>query len=127
MNWTAKLKEKLGADAMRRFIPYVQMYEFEALLFSDPEKMAQGIDKPELGDTFAKIAQDFATPEEINNSQQTAPSKRIENLVTGYEKPIMGALAALEIGLDTMRSKCCLFNDWLAQIEGLSADNVTCN
>ncbi|MEC4621970.1 DUF4276 family protein, partial [Bacillus paranthracis] len=43
-----KLTEKIGANAMRRFIPYVQMYEFEALLFSDPIKMAQGMDRVEL-------------------------------------------------------------------------------
>ncbi len=57
-----RLTEKLGADAMRRFIPYVQMYEFEALLFSDPTKMAEGMDKPDLANSFAEIARDFATP-----------------------------------------------------------------
>ncbi|MBR5705085.1 MAG: DUF4276 family protein, partial [Deltaproteobacteria bacterium] len=40
---TKQLCEKLGAEPMRRFIPYVQMYEFEGLLFSDPEKFANGI------------------------------------------------------------------------------------
>lgn len=115
----AKLTEKLGTDVIRRFIPYVQMYEFEALLFSDPEKMAQGMDKPDLAEAFAAIAQEFATPEAINNSSQTAPSKRIEGLVSGYEKPFMGTLAALEIGLDKMREQCQLFNSWLSQIEAL--------
>ncbi|EPT9252293.1 DUF4276 family protein [Vibrio alginolyticus] len=83
-----KLKEKVGDDAMRRFIPYVQMYEFEALLFSDPQKMAQGMDLEHLATSFADIANSFATPEEINNSPQTAPSKRIESLVPGYEKAV---------------------------------------
>lgn len=119
-----RLTEKLGADTMRRFIPYVQMYEFEALLFSDPTKMAQGMDKPALANSFADIAQGFATPEAINDSPQTAPSKRIERLVPGYEKPLMGALAAIEIGLDKMREQCHLFNGWLNQIEALVTEEA---
>ncbi len=35
---TKKLESALGAAPMRRFIPYIQMYEFEGLLFSHPEK-----------------------------------------------------------------------------------------
>ena len=119
---SARLTEKLGVDAMRRFIPYVQMYEFEALLFSDPKKMATGMDKPELAEHLRGIAQAFATPEAINNSPQTAPSKRIAGLIPGYEKPLMGALAALEIGLDKMREQCLLFNGWLSQIEALATE-----
>ncbi|MEF1201211.1 DUF4276 family protein [Vibrio owensii] len=115
-----KLKEKIGDDAMRRFIPYVQMYEFEALLFSDPQKMAQGMDLEHLAISFADIANSFATPEEINNSPQTAPSKRIESLVPGYEKPLLGTLAALEVGLKTMREKCQLFDAWLTKLEALA-------
>lgn len=121
------LTEKLGENAMQRFIPYVQMYEFEALLFSAPEKLASGIGRPELSEQFERIANDFPCPEMINNSPQTSPSKRIENLVTGYEKPIMGALAALEIGLEVMRKKCQLFNAWLEQLEALATDEVTCS
>ncbi|MEQ4923491.1 DUF4276 family protein [Proteus hauseri] len=115
-----KLTEKLGEQAMLRFIPYIQMYEFEALLFSNTQKMAQGMDKFELADTFSNILREFDSPEHINNSPQTAPSKRIENLIQGYEKPLLGILAALEVGLDSMRENCSLFNHWLTEIESLS-------
>ncbi|MEZ8025428.1 DUF4276 family protein [Vibrio sp. 1F255] len=115
-----KLTEKIGVDAMRRFIPYVQMYEFEGLLFSDPIKMAQGMDRVDLEQNFVDIAKAFDSPEHINNSPQTAPSKRIESLVFGYEKPLLGTLAALEVGLDTMREKCPLFDSWLTKIEALA-------
>jgi hypothetical protein len=117
-----KLTAELGADVMRRFIPFVQMYEFEGLLFSDPEKMALGMDKPDLIDSFQAIADKFTSPEHINNSPQTAPSKRILALINRYEKPLMGTLAALEVGLDTMREKCELFNAWLQQIEALAVE-----
>lgn len=115
-----KLVEKIGEDAMRRFIPYVQMYEFEGLLFSDPQKMAEGMDRSDLVQAFTDIADAFDTPEQINNSPQTAPSKRIETLVRGYEKPLLGTLAALEVGLDKMREQCPLFDAWLEKIEALA-------
>lgn len=114
------LTEKIGGDAMRRFIPYVQMYEFEALLFSDPVKMAVAMDQLDLSQAFTDIAEKFESPEYINNSPQTAPSKRITHLVLGYEKPLLGTLVALEIGLATMREKCELFNAWLTSIEALA-------
>ncbi|MFD1008933.1 DUF4276 family protein [Oceanisphaera ostreae] len=117
-----KLTASLGEDVVRRFIPFVQMYEFEALLFSDPQKMAVGMDKPELVGSFQSIADAFESPEHINDSPQTAPSKRIEDLIYDYEKPLMGTLAALEIGLDAMREKCALFNAWLQQIETLAVE-----
>lgn len=115
-----QLTIQIGEDAMRRFIPYVQMYEFEALLFSDPARMAAGMDQTQLSNDFHSIASQFDSPEHINNSPQTAPSKRIENLVQGYEKPLLGTLAALEVGLGQMRQQCRLFDSWLQQLEALT-------
>lgn len=116
---TAGLRSTIGNDAMRRFIPYVQMYEFEGLLFSCPEKLALGIGQSDLGTQFQRIRDGFDTPEEINNSPVTAPSKRILNLFDGYEKPLHGSLAAMEIGLPAIRGECPRFDAWLKQIEAL--------
>jgi hypothetical protein len=114
-----RLKVKLGDEPLRRFIPYVQMYEFEGILFSHPEKLAEGISKAGLGDSFQKVRDAFGSPEEINNSPHTAPSKRIEGLFSGYDKPVHGSLAALEIGLDTIRAECRRFDAWLNRIAAL--------
>lgn len=119
---TAELTRLIGGDAMRRFIPFVQMYEFEALLFSDPAAFARGIDKEQLNKRLTDIAQQFVSPEHINNSPQTAPSKRIEALIPDYEKPLMGSLAALEVGLGAMRQQCALFNQWLENLECLAEE-----
>lgn len=100
-----------------RFIPYVMMHEFEGLLFSDPVKLGSGIGRPDLSQSFAAIRQQFVTPEEINDSPQTAPSKRILALVPGYEKPLLGNLAVLEIGLEAIRAECPLFRRWLERLE----------
>lgn len=103
----------------RRFVPLVMMHEFEALLFSDPERLAQEIGRGNLSAKFRAIREKFASPEDINDSPKTAPSKRIEDLFPGYEKPLFGVLAAMGIGLPTIRQECPHFNDWLNRLEAL--------
>lgn len=105
----------------RRFIPFVMMHEFEALLFSDCERFAIGIDRPELASSFQEIRAAFPTPEAIDDSPVTAPSKRIEALLPGYEKPRLGALAARAIGLETMRAECPHFDCWVSRLERRTA------
>ncbi len=103
----------------RRFVPLVMMHEFEALLFSDPDRFAQEIQRADLSDRFRAIREEFQTPEDINDSPETAPSKRIENLFPRYEKPLFGVLAAIGIGLPAIRRECPHFNDWLNRLEAL--------
>lgn len=103
----------------RRFAPLVMMHEFEALLFSDPDRFAQGIGRGDLAAQLRAIRQEFESPEDINDSIETAPSKRIVRLFPGYEKPLFGVIAAMEIGLTTIRKECPHFNEWLEQLESL--------
>lgn len=102
-----------------RFLPFVVMHEFEGLLFSDCGQFGTGIGRPDLIPSFQAIRDQFASPEEINDSPQTAPSKRVMQLCEGYQKPLLGTIAALEIGLDSIRKACPHFNDWLDQLEKL--------
>ena len=114
------VREQMGPGFdERRFVPYVMMHEFEALLFSDCRAFAHGIGRPELGDEFQRIRDGFASPEEIDDSRDKAPSKRVEALVRGYQKPHMGTLAALMIGIETMRGACPHFGCWLHCLERL--------
>lgn len=114
-----ELTRLIGEDPMRRFIPFVQMYEFEALLFSEPSAFARGIDRLALTERLSGICAGFESPEHINNNPNTAPSKRIQALVPDYQKPLMGTLAALEVGLHAMRKHCVLFDGWLRRLEAL--------
>ena len=115
-----EIETAMGGDFdNRRFIPYVVMHEFEGLLFSDCSRFAEGICRPELSSEFQKIRDGFSSPEEINDSPLTAPSKRVEMLVAGYQKPLLGSLAALTVGLDAIRSSCPLFDSWLKALESL--------
>ena len=100
-----------------RFIPFVLMHEFEALLFSDCAKFATAVGKSALAQQLSAIRDNFATPEDINDSPQTAPSKRIQDLIPNYEKLLFGFLAANEIGLETIRQQCPNFAKWLTRLE----------
>ena len=100
-----------------RFVPYVMMHEFEGLLFSDCERFSEGIGRPDLAVAFQLVRDQFSSPEEINDSPVTAPSKRVEQLVSGYEKPLLGTLAVLEIGLEAIRRECPHFRQWLTLLE----------
>jgi hypothetical protein len=100
-----------------RFMPFVVMHEFEGLLFSDCAAFSRGIGRSDLEVSLREIREDFATPEEINDSSDTAPSKRVEALVPGYQKPLLGVLAVLEIGLARIREACPHFNGWLEELE----------
>lgn len=117
----ADVEEALGGFGGKvRFIPYVMMYEFEGLLFSNCESFARGINRPDVRNQLQAIRDQFASPEEINDSPNTAPSKRIESLVRGYQKPLHGVSAAKSIGLLDLRAQCPRFNEWLTEIESLT-------
>ena len=120
----AQLSARLGEDVMRRFMPYVQMHEFEALLFSDTAATATAVAQPGIERALGRIRDGFDTPEHIDDDPATAPSKRITELFPSddpYEKVIMGSLAALEIGLAAMRAQCPLFDAWIHTLESLAA------
>ena len=104
---------------MRRFIPYVQMHEFEGLLFSDPGQLAFALRRQDLTQELWAIRHEFPTPEHINDSSVTAPSKRIQSLIPRYRKVQAGERAVRAMTLDTIRQECPLFNAWLAKLENL--------
>ena len=113
----ADVKDKMGSGFdLNRFVPYVAMHEFEALLFSDCRRLAEGIGRVDLESYFQSIRDEFTNPEEIDDSPETAPSKRIGARVKVYQKPLLGTLAALEIGLPSMRRECPHFAGWLDRL-----------
>ena len=105
-------------DSDRRFIPYIAMYEFEALLFSGPEQLAEQLQVPRK--SIDKILEQCGEPEHINDSQNTAPSKRLEHLASRFKKTSTGIAVAKAIGLPRIRERCPIFNGWLTEIEGLT-------
>ena len=102
-----------------RFKAYLSLHEFEALLFSQPEKIAQGFAKPMLVTDLNSIRNSFATPEEINDNPATAPSARLASLYARYSKPFFGALIASRIGLPAMLQSCQHFAAWVSFLRSL--------
>jgi hypothetical protein len=104
-----------------RFIPYMQLHEFEGLLFNDidifyqqiPSEYLVGVD--ELKQTF----KDYENPEMINNNRETSPSRRLERIIFGYNKVVYGDILAEAIGLNRIRQKSPRFDTWLNILEKL--------
>jgi len=101
----------------KRFISFIAMYEFEALLFSDSQILASRLNvaKAEID----AILNECGEPENINDSPQTAPSKRLELLSDRFKKTTTGIGIAKEIGLSKIRGQCPIFDEWLTKIENL--------
>ncbi|GFO67632.1 hypothetical protein GMLC_12110 [Geomonas limicola] len=103
-----------------RFKPFIMLHEFEALLYTNPSELCRALHADhKILATFMGICNAYQNPEEINNSPSTAPSKRILNLVPGYQKTLHGPTITRRIGLDTLRQNCPHFDDWLVWLESL--------
>ena len=108
-------------DIRNRFIPYIQLHEFESILFSDIGVFDRNFEEEEFlnYEYLVSTINDNPNPELINNGITTAPSKRLDNSIKGYKKVIYGALLAHDIGLITIRQKCSHFNNWIEQLENI--------
>lgn len=104
-----------------RLIPYIQLHEFEALLFSDPDAFSSAFPESHFAIAELKrIRKAFASPEHINEGPETAPSKQICKNLPDYAKTSYGMLIAESIGLGTMRSECAHFDAWIGTLLRLS-------
>lgn len=114
------LEARLAENIDRaNFIPNLMVHEFEALLFVDTQKFAEWTDNNSTVINLGDQAQQYETPEDINDSPKSAPSKRILKVMPSYQKTFHGPLIACEIGLDAMRNACPHFNEWLIRLEAL--------
>ena len=100
-----------------RFFPYCSLHEFEALLFSSPEKISEIMLQPTMTESLQGIRNQFASPEDIDDSPETAPSRRLRALFPEYNKVVSGTQISLEIGLDRIRGECGHFDEWLSRLE----------
>lgn len=118
-----KLEEAFENDiGDRRFIPHIQLYEFEAILFVHPPAFESFYPRSTRQVRALQAIAEAHPPEEINDGPQTAPSKRIIDQFPDYEgaKPTAGPQIAGNIGLEAIRNKCPHFNAWLEKLEMLA-------
>lgn len=115
------LESQFQADIQHhKFIPYLALHEFEALLFTSPHQLAQAFPNQTIEHELSQIKAAFQSPEEIDDSPQTAPSKRIRALLPEYQKPLHGPLVIRQIGIEVIRNECPHFDQWLKKLESLS-------
>ena len=111
----------------RRFIPHIQLHEYEAYLFVNVSILSNYYDDRQRDIALLKASADaFDSPELIDDGPETAPSKRIICRLQQYEsdKPTVGVQAAERIGLPEIRRKCPHFAQWLERLEGLGTQNA---
>lgn len=125
----SKSREQIAHFRGDWVLPYVQQYEFEALLFSDVDRFEWVQDGwcDRAHQQLKAIRAQFATAEDINNGPQTAPSKRIAAVFAPgqYSKVVHGPLIAEAIGLPRIRAECRGFDDWVSALEAWGDPNAS--
>lgn len=111
--------ERCARDAIgdSRFIPYLSMHEFEALLFSDPRVVARRAGSPEIELRLQVALSDCGEPELVDDSPASAPSKRIIDAWPRYAKTTDGPVIAAAIGIARLRERCPHFDAWIGTLE----------
>jgi len=99
----------------RHFIPYIQLHEFEALLFSSGVAFRE-LFAPEESEKLCEIVDEYSNPEEINTTPEGAPSKRILAIVEDYKKVVHGGLIAKRIGIEVIMARCPRFRAWVESL-----------
>ncbi len=113
----AAMSEAVGD---RRFIPYLQRHEFEALVLACLPQLAEFLepgDRPAVDALRATLGS--LAPEEVNDGPETAPSKRLLASVPGYRKTLHGVFACELAGLPALRAACPRFDGWVSRLEAL--------
>ena len=98
---------------------HFMLHEFEGILFSKPDSFALIADENVVA-SIQTIRDSYPTPEHINNSPETAPSKRLESLIPNYAKIKNGTLLSKDMGIDAILSECPHFREWVYRIRSLN-------
>lgn len=112
------MKEDISEEFKYRFIPYLQLHEFEGLLFNDIQYFYDQVPPNELVgiDELVNIFNNYSNPEMINNNRKTSPSHRLKRIIKGYNKVLYGHYFAEAIGIENIREKAPRFNNWIEKL-----------
>ena len=114
------LEGRMGEDINEvNFIPYLAVHEFEALLFTEPLRFGAWTNSDHVVRALTQAAANCNSLEDIDDHPNSAPSKRILEVMPNYEKALHGPLIAMDIGLDAIRNRCAHFSQWFARLEAL--------
>lgn len=113
------MENQFSADINQtKFLPYLQLHEFEALVFASEDKLPSAfINVPTKLAQVTAINNSFTSPEEINENPGFAPSKRLKSIFPDYQKTYHSQLILSQVSIDDLKSKCSHFNSWLTKLE----------
>ena len=120
----AKIKEDLEDTQNHKFdnfIPYIQLHEFEALVFASISGIDSLFERSEMDyNGLMNVIQQYPNPENINNHPDTAPSVRLKKLISGYNKVLHGIDIINTVGMAELLEKCPRFKTWIeSMVEAL--------
>ncbi|QUB65107.1 DUF4276 family protein [Prevotella melaninogenica] len=96
------------------FIPYIQLHEFEALVFASISGIDSLFERSEMDyNGLMNVIQQYPNPEDINNHPDTAPSVRLKKLISGYNKVLHGIDIINTVGMAELLEKCPRFKTWI--------------
>lgn len=102
-----------------RFIPYIQLHEFEGLLFASKDgfESLPDVESSNLKKLLQAV-EEKVNPEELNDGALTAPSKRLEQLIPGFDKnkPFYGGLIAEINTIHAILDRCIRFKSWVEKL-----------
>lgn len=98
------------------FFPYIELHEFEAMIFSDITKLEEAYFEEDLT-ALKECVKAQSNPELINGGAETAPSKRIINCINCFDKANVGVDVLEKIGIENISGKCLHFAEWMKCIE----------
>lgn len=109
------IHELVDPEQRHLLIPYVQLYEFEALVLAAPDQAERTLGELGLADKLRTIVDTAGGAENVNDGFETCPSRRIKALAAAYDKKLHGPVI-LEQSLDTVRNQCPRFNGWVSSL-----------
>ncbi|WP_421921110.1 DUF4276 family protein [Marinifilum sp.] len=102
-------------DSNPNLIPYIQRHEVEALMYSNMDGFELVMDDEDQLEKVQQIMDEYPNPEDINNSPETAPSKRLQGIFN-YDKTGDGEMIFEMVGIQAMLDKCPRFAKWINEI-----------
>lgn len=115
--------ELAWSDAVgsQRFIPYIQLHEFESLVFCGLDYLKLMYKECDKNiDKLKSVLEEVGNPELVNDKPDSAPSKRIIKAIEGdkktrynYDKPKSGKYVTKMVGIEQLRAQCRHFNEWI--------------
>lgn len=109
--------EEIDSNLRYRFIPYIQLHEFEALLFNNIEVFDNNFKRSEFSRAnLLDVLNEFPDPELINQKIETSPSHRLIEIIPSYNKILYGNMLVEIIGIEQIKQKNKHFNNWIEQL-----------